>query len=389
MGIGVCGSYGRSVKRVLLISELGLYPIHFEAFSRLCERTGSTGTALVAGSADIPDVHQQLGWVGADDARARGIEVRLLPEVRGRSRVRWLRNMIQDAAPEAVWIQQEPTDALLLDVLMALPLRRRPRVVGAVCENIFILGPAARLALPLVWRRLDALAAVATASIEGVRSVGMPASVEGMPLVAGALDPPKNTETAALRFPKESFVSLFVGRVVEEKGINVALSALAALPSKFCLVVVGEGPASNELRRRAEEAPLRGRVLDVGLVPHADVWGYYSAADCLVAPSVTTPRWKEQFGGAIADALAAGVPVIGSNSGAIPEVVGDAGLIVPEGSAAALAAALERLDANRGLQLRLAQAARERFAAEFAIDAYAEKLARLLCLPLTHSRVAA
>ena len=346
----------------------------------MCARAGVAGTALVRPAPALPDVHRQLGWFTPADARARGIDVRLIPQGGRARRIAWLRCTIRDVEPEAIWVQQEPTDALLLDALVAMPLLRRPRIVGAACENIFVLRLRARLTLPLLWRRLDALAAVATASIDGARRVGMPSSVLAEPLVAGALDPPRQLRRAALPFPDDAFVVLFVGRVTAEKGINVLLSTFEGLDSKFCLLVVGDGPLADELRRRAAAPPLRDRVLHVGLVPHGEVWSYYAAAHCLVAPSLTTARWKEQFGGVIADGLAAGVPIIGSSSGAIPEVVGDAGLIVPERSPSALAAAIRRLETDRDLRDSLSTAGRARFTTEFSLNAYADKLARLLGL---------
>lgn len=368
------------MKRLLLISELGLYPIHFETFVRICDSSRAAGTAIVRSSAEVPEVHRQLGWVTPEEARERGVDVRLIPD-RGRlGRLRWLRAVIREVRPDAVWIQQEPTDALLLDSLLALPMAAPPRVVGAVCENIFVLPLRARVSLPVLWRRLDALAGVATASIEGIRRAGMPRAIASRPLVAGALDPPARPRAAELPFPSGSFVALFLGRVALEKGIDDVLSALELLDPRFCLVVVGDGPSAGRVRARADQPLLRGRVAQVGLVPHADVWPYLASADCVVVPSLTMPRWKEQFGGAIADALAAGLPVVGSSSGAIPEVVGDAGLIVPERSPAALAAALARLGADSELRARLGASARKRFADEFSIAAYADKLARLLGL---------
>ena len=71
-----------------------------------------------------------------------------------------------------------------------------------------------------------------------------------------------------------------------------------------------------------------------------------NALDALVLPSRTTPRWKEQFGRVIIEAQACETPVIGSSSGAIPDVVGPGGLIFPEGDAAALALAMTALHAD-------------------------------------------
>jgi glycosyltransferase involved in cell wall biosynthesis len=68
-----------------------------------------------------------------------------------------------------------------------------------------------------------------------------------------------------------------------------------------------------------------------------------AALDCLVLPSRTTARWKEQFGRVLVEAMACGVPVVGSSSGEIPRVIGDAGAVVPEGDAGALTRAVRAL----------------------------------------------
>jgi glycosyltransferase involved in cell wall biosynthesis len=73
---------------------------------------------------------------------------------------------------------------------------------------------------------------------------------------------------------------------------------------------------------------------------------YLNAMDVLVLPSLSTPHWKEQFGRVLVEAMGCKVAVVGSNSGAIPEVIGDARRIFPEGSAPALAVILQRLAEN-------------------------------------------
>jgi glycosyltransferase involved in cell wall biosynthesis len=92
---------------------------------------------------------------------------------------------------------------------------------------------------------------------------------------------------------------------------------------------------------------------------------YYHQLDTLVVPSRTRPNWKEQFGRVLVEAMASGVPVVGSDSGEIPHVIGDAGLIFPEGQADVLRAHLARLLGNADLRTDLARRGRERVLERF------------------------
>jgi glycosyltransferase involved in cell wall biosynthesis len=87
--------------------------------------------------------------------------------------------------------------------------------------------------------------------------------------------------------------------------------------------------------------------------------------DVLVLPSISRPNWKEQFGRVLVEAMACGVPVVGSTCGEIPNVVGDAGLLFPEGDVAGLRDCLARLQADAELGARLAEAGRARVAERF------------------------
>jgi glycosyltransferase involved in cell wall biosynthesis len=93
--------------------------------------------------------------------------------------------------------------------------------------------------------------------------------------------------------------------------------------------------------RTASEADTRIQLF--GPVPLDAVPTVMASLDTLVLPSLTTRNWCEQYGRVITEAMASAVPVIASNSGAIPEVVGDAGIIVSEESVAEFAGALRRV----------------------------------------------
>ena len=360
-------------KHLVLVSELAFYPIHWEALQELGRAYDVRTTVVAAEAASLPDVHRRLGWERAP-AGVTDVAVHLLPRTSRVRRALWLRRLLRRLDPDALWIQQEPTDGLAIDVLASMRRNRRAVVVGAVCENIFERPPfLRRILLRTLWRRLNALAAVATASIDGVRHAGMPEVIPARPLVAGALAPTRPERTLALQWPPDTFVVGFVGRLVHEKGIETLLAAQAHLPDHFRLLVAGDGPLRSLMQGSAAD-----RIEWVGLVDHDELWRVYATMDCLVVPSLTTPTWKEQFGGVIADGMAAGVPIVGSDSGSIPEVVGDAGLVFAEDSVDGLVTLLLRLAGDADLRTRLAANGRARFEAEFAIPAYARKLADLL-----------
>lgn len=132
------------------------------------------------------------------------------------------------------------------------------------------------------------------------------------------------------RIDGRPFIIGYIGQIVDEKGVFTLLEAFAELPSNARLLMLGGGPAMDRVKAAAEDAELSDRVELLGPVPHAKVPETMDRFDALVVPSETTVTWKEQFGRVIPEAFSMGVPVIGSSSGSIPEVIGDAGLIFKE-----------------------------------------------------------
>ena len=175
--------------------------------------------------------------------------------------------------------------------------------------------------------------------------------------------------------PERPFTIGYIGRLVEEKGIPVLLAACAALGGDWLLRIVGGGPLRDDLQEQASRLGMTGRVEFLPQIPSAEMPPQYHAIDVLALPSLTRPNWKEQFGRVLVEAMASGVPVVGSNSGAIPDVIGGAGLVVPEGDASSLAEALRRLRDEPGLAANLAARGRERAVAEFTHERVAERTA--------------
>jgi glycosyltransferase involved in cell wall biosynthesis len=170
------------------------------------------------------------------------------------------------------------------------------------------------------------------------------------------------------------FVIGYVGRLIAAKGLGTLLEAAARLSGDFTLLLDGRGPCRGELERVASGLGLASRLAFVHPT-HDEVPESLSCMDALVLPSYTTPEWTEQFGRVLVEAMACGVPVVGSSSGAIPSVIGDAGLVFPERDAVALATCLERLMTEPGLREDLRRRGLERAPARFSW----ERVAGLMC----------
>ena len=179
------------------------------------------------------------------------------------------------------------------------------------------------------------------------------------------------------------FVVGFVGRFVEEKGLLTLLSALAGLQDKpWKWLLLGRGPLQSNLMELAAEKGIKDKLIWVESVPHDEVPCYINLMDTLVLPSETTYKfktltaagWKEQFGHVLIEAMACKVPVVGSDSGEIPHVIKDAGLVFPEGNVEALRNCLLQLMENNELRESLAGLGYQRAMEQYTNKALAKQL---------------
>ena len=165
----------------------------------------------------------------------------------------------------------------------------------------------------------------------------------------------------------------FVGRLVPEKGLDTLFRACVKLLGRWTLTVVGSGPAQEQLEALAERLGIASRITWRGPAPAEKLRELWPSLDCLVVPSRTTPHWVETFHPAMVEAMGHGVTVVASDSGALPELVDTAGLVVPEDDVPALTAALQHLaDAPRE-RTRLGREARLRVMAEYVDNAVARR----------------
>jgi glycosyltransferase involved in cell wall biosynthesis len=174
-----------------------------------------------------------------------------------------------------------------------------------------------------------------------------------------------------------AFTIGYVGRLVEEKGLWVLLEAVSRLEGEWRLELFGNGPLEAPLVNRAAALGLHQRVAVRQAVPSTRVPDQLRRLDVLVLPSLTRPNWKEQFGRVLVEAMACGVPVVGSLSGEIPNVIGEAGLRFPEGDAAALRACLTELMESQERRSELGALGRARVLERFTHEKIAEATHRV------------
>ena len=168
----------------------------------------------------------------------------------------------------------------------------------------------------------------------------------------------------------------YVGRLIEDKGLEELMDAMAPLLRQdldLGLIFVGRGPYETFIARWMKTQGVEQQVHLIPWVASETMPDVMNLIDILVLPSRTTPRWKEQFGRVLTEAMACGDIVIGSDSGEIPQVIGDAGLVFPERDAEALKHAIMSVVENPDLQSTLRNRGFERVAAHFTQKAVADK----------------
>jgi glycosyltransferase involved in cell wall biosynthesis len=184
---------------------------------------------------------------------------------------------------------------------------------------------------------------------------------------------------------EQAFTVGYAGRLVESKGLGDLLAAVRQLDAPLELLLIGDG----EMRAQLEGQPIPGshvRVLDG--IAHEQMASGYAQLDVLVLPSRTTPTWKEQFGRVVIESLWCGVPVVGSDSGEIPWLIGltGGGLVFAEGDRDALAQRLAELRADPELRRALAAKGREAVERLFSVPAATDPLERLLTQAVAAAR---
>jgi glycosyltransferase involved in cell wall biosynthesis len=241
-------------------------------------------------------------------------------------------------------------------------------------------------------RRADFVVARNAEAVDVVRSKGYTGPAEVVPNAVDAeLFKPLDRAACRQRLGLQGFVAGYVGRIVEMKGLMDIVDALPMCPPDTTVLFLGSGDFQPRLEQRIRELGRQDRVRFLPARTLTELPEVMNALDVLLLPSRTTSRAIEQFGRVIIEAHACGTPVIGSDSGAIPAVVGQGGLIVPERNPNALAAAITRLHHNPELGCQMGEFGRQAVHSNYTWSRVAERMAdiyrRILATdPPTHPK---
>jgi glycosyltransferase involved in cell wall biosynthesis len=171
----------------------------------------------------------------------------------------------------------------------------------------------------------------------------------------------------------------YVGRLVEEKGVEILLHTASRLTGPWTLQILGSGPDRERLEKMTQWLGIAPRVTFDQKLPSTHLPHYFSGLDVLVLPSLTRPNWKEQFGRVLIEAMACDVITVGAQSGAIPEVIGEAGLTFAEGDVDELQTQLQQLIDDVPLRETLRQKGRQRVKEHYTQAAIAKNTVKVYC----------
>jgi glycosyltransferase involved in cell wall biosynthesis len=361
--------------RVVMVSKalvVGAYQRKAEDLARL----GVELTVLIP-----PAWNDRRGAQGAETAHTVGYHLRTIPlRFNGNFHLHYYPTLTAELAalrPAILHMDEEPYNlATFLALRAAAGLGVRSTFF--TWQNLHRRYPWPFAALEQAnYRRVAVAIAGNRAATEVLRAKGYTGEIAVIPqfgvdpqLFAPAPAQEASTEAAtdagALRIG-------YAGGLLPEKGVDLLLRACAELRVPWRLLLAGEGEQRTQLATLAAELGVAPSVTFLGKMASSNMPRFYRDLDVFVLPSRTQPNWMEQFGRVLVEAMACAVPVIGSSSGEIPVVVGDGGLIFPEGDAAALGRCLRALADSPGERTRLGAQGRRRALAHYTMRHVAEQ----------------
>jgi glycosyltransferase involved in cell wall biosynthesis len=281
--------------------------------------------------------------------------------------------VLQDFKPDIVQVEEEVFSCCALELAIWSRLTGKSLVVFGWENMDRIFSP------PRLWIRnfvLNTASLIIAGNHEGanlLRHWGYKGKVEIMPQMGVDTD----LFTPLSSNSKNNDLQIgYLGRLVPEKGIDILFSAVHQLRDRGlnCRVILcGSGKSETDLRQEAKKLHIENLIIWRGAVRHQEAPIEISKLDVLVLPSRTIATWKEQFGHVLIEAMAMGVPVIGSSCGEIPNAIARSDLVFEEEDATGLATILERMIKDRDWKEEIKQYGIKRVQQFYSHQQIAEK----------------
>lgn len=302
---------------------------------------------------------------------------------------RGLEQELRKFDPDIVLLDLEPDSVLAFQAGLWTRRHRRTLVIQS-CENLpqnimawwcsglrkqalknIFTGVIGKMTRPLV----DHVFSISSAGVEVMRRAGYEGRVTRIPL---GVDTELFRPDARVREDVRTQIGAgvdpviaYFGRQIPQKGIHILFEALGGLMHRPWTLLLDAFQANNAYAVRLQDIATRGKFTGRIREMHArhdEVPRFMNAADIVVAPSLTTPDFVEQYGRVVPEAMACGRTVIVSDSGALPEVLGCCGLVVPEGDPATLRTSLEGVMSELSLREELGRRALARVEEHLSIS---------------------
>ncbi|MBZ0256135.1 glycosyltransferase [bacterium] len=335
---------------------------------------------------------REIRWLPPIDCRYTPIKGRVIGKGHY-ARVWYLTGMaraMMQSKPDVIQLLEEPWSMTALQAMLYAPIfAPQAKVLFYTWENIYrpwVYPARASFLYAMINKAMHAISSGAICATKGAKQVLLQKGYDKPVKVISYGIPEFFFEETHTLDSNDIFTIGYVGRMLHMKGVDLLIQALAQFP-RAQLRMIGTGDDFPAIQSLCNELHVADRVEWIPSLNEREIPSFMSELDVLVLPSRSTPGWMEQLGRVLIEAMAVGVPVVGARSGAIAEVIGDAGLLFEEDNADDLAKQLKRLYDDPELRMMLHHKGRQRAQDHYTWKNFAQQTAAFYRSILNESTV--